>query len=464
MSLERRVVITGLGTVSPQGRGVFEYWENIKAGNSAIRDVTGTHPYLGKYRVKVGAFFDGEFEIDHSKVDYKTRGLSKKDVERDRLCPGSAMALEAASEAINDSGFLDDETAGYRTGVCIGGGFGGIGDLEDGGRKMLVYGMGKVLPNYLEDGKDGRLSDVLDLLKDEDVLAEVLSVGMGRIDPKFAKRTLPGDPSVTVARFHGLHGPATGKASACASGLDNVWDGVMYIQSGMADVMVCGGTQDISPLVVAGFGNARALTTNSDYLTACRPFDKDRDGFVIGEGASILVVERLERAVRRGANIYAEITGMGMWGDARNVTVPREDCLYSSLAMMSTLDMARLNPSDVDYINAHGTSTIPNDTIESHMIKKVFGYGTRIPVSSTKSMTGHKLVETGAGEALTVALSIRDGVVHPTVNCEHPDTERECTLDYVRGDSREIPVRHAVTNNVAFGGRNSAMVLSRYGD
>jgi len=344
----------------------------------------------------------------------------------------------------------------------VGGGFGGLCDLEAGTRKMMTYGMGKVLPNYLGETYD--LGDVLKLLKDEDVLAEVLSVGMGRIDPKFAKRTLPGDPAVTIARFHGLNGPATGKASACASGLDNIWDGVMYIQSGMADIMVCGGTQDISPLIVSGFGNARALTTNPDYSTACRPFDQDRDGFVIGEGASILVVEELERAKKRGVNIYAEIRGMGIQGDAGHITSPREDGFYSAVAIANALDMAGCNPSDINYINAHGTSTALNDMIESRIIKRVFGENTKTPVSSTKSMTGHKLVETGAGEALTTALSIRDGVVHPTVNCEHPDTERECTLDYVSGSAREIPVKHAITNSVAFGGRTSVMVLSRYED
>jgi 3-oxoacyl-[acyl-carrier-protein] synthase II len=460
MGLERRVVITGLGTVGPQGRNVSEYWENIKAGRSSIRDVTGSHPYMKKYKVKVGALFDGDFEIDHSKINYERRGLTWKDAGRDRVCPNGLMALEAASEAIDDSGFLDDPSAGHRAGVCVGPGFGGLYDLEAGVRKMMIYGMGKVLPRYI-DG-NASVSDITGMLNNDDVMAEILSVGMARIDPKLAKRTLPGDPSVTIARFNGLHGPATAKVTACASGLDNVWDGVMYIQSGMTDIMVTGGAQEVSPLIVSGFGNARALTTNPDPLTACRPFDRDRDGFVLGEGGSILVLEELERAKARGANIYAEITGMGIKGDAGHVTAPREDCLYSSFAMMNALDMAGLNPSDIDYINAHGTSTVLNDMIESRTIKMVFGDDTKIPVSSTKSMTGHKLNETGAGELMTAVLSVRDGVIHPTVNCDNPDTKRDCTLDYVQGSARETPVRHAIINKAAFGGRSSTMAISRY--
>ncbi|MBT4166037.1 beta-ketoacyl-[acyl-carrier-protein] synthase family protein [archaeon] len=420
----KRVVVTGMGMVTPLGRSVDENWERLLNGETSIRDVRDTHPYLEDYDVQIGSMF-GEvrgkkivgFEIDSEKV-----GISSKDARR--MCENTAVAFEAAYEAIEDSG-LDVEKVGRYTGVMVGAGFGGIKMIEENTEKRLAK-------------------------------------GIERVNKLVAPMAIPGTAAVEIARHNKFRRVVGSGAYACASGLENPIDGLLRIVTGDAKVMVCGGTNEISPIIVAGFGNSRALMKNKDYAPECssRPFDKGRGGFVLGDGAGILVLEELEHAKKRNARIYAEILGYSTTNDCFHATASNPNGEWAGEGMREALERAKLNPCDINYINAHGTGT-KNDAVESQVIKNVFGdYTKSIPVNSIKSMLGHGLNGDGALKLIDTIKSMNEGWVHPTRNLDNVDFDGGCILeDYVKGCAKKHKIDYAMVNAFAFGGRNTFMVL-----
>ncbi len=412
----RRVVITGLGALTPLGHTVKETWENLVKGKSGVgyidRFDTSALP------VKIAAQVKGFDPL--SRLSQKEGGVPIK-----KLDPFSIYALWAAEEAIEDSGILKSNFDPDRVGVIIASGIGGVETLE----REIIVGYTK---------------------------------GYDKISPYLVPMMIPDMASGLIAIKYKFKGPNYCTVSACASSAHAIGDAFRLIRYGDADVMIVGGSEaPIIPTAVAGFASMRALSTrNHEPEKASRPFDRDRDGFVMGEGAAVLVLEEYEHAMKRGAKIYAEIVGYGATADAYHITAPCVDGEGAIKCMIMALKDAKISPDEVDYINAHGTSTKLNDSVETLAIKKVFGERAyKIPISSTKSMIGHLLGAAGAIEAIVTVMTIYTGTIHPTINYENPDPE--CDLDYVPNQSRKAEVRVALSNSFGFGGHNVSLVFKK---
>ncbi len=409
----RRVVVTGVGLTCPVGIGSEESWKAIQQGQVGIGRIT--HFDAEKFACQIAGEVDGFDPLDY--VD--KRDLKKMARFMFFALSSSRFAVEAARLKVADS-------EAERVGVYIGSGIGGF-DVIEREHKNLLRG------------------------------------GPRRISPFFIPATIVNLASGHVSIRYGAKGPNSATATACTSGAHAVGDSFKIIQRGDADVMICGGAEAaITPMSIGGFGNMKALSTNnSDPEHACRPWDVDRDGFVIGEGAGILILEDMERAIRRDAPIVAEVVGYGMAGDAYHITSPSEDGDGGSRVMQLAIKDAGLTPSDISYINAHATSTPVGDRIETTAINRLFGEHTKnLAVSSTKSMTGHLLGGAGGLEAGIVALALRDQVAPPTANLQMPD--EGCDLDFVPGRGRAMEMEYALTNSFGFGGTNGALVFRRY--
>ncbi len=415
--MRRRVVVTGMGAVTPVGTGVNRFWNNLINGISGIDRIKSFDPDEFGLNVKIA----GEVK-DFDPLDF----MDKKDASR--LSLFIQFAVGAAEEAIEDSGIKD---AGYdplRIGVIIGTGIGGLRDIEREHGVITTKGARRVSPFFIPYG--------------------ISNMGAGY-----------------VAIRHGFKGPNYCVVSACATGNHAIGDAFRLIQNGDADAVIAGGAEaSITPLGVAGFAVMRALSTRNDEpQKASRPFDRDRDGFVVGEGAGILVLEEYERAKARGARIYAEIVGYAATDDAFHITAPHECGEGAYECMRLALEDAGINPDEVDYINAHGTSTPLNDTIETQAIKRLFGeHAYRIKVSSNKSMIGHLLGAAGAVEAIASIKTIETGIIPPTINLENPDPE--CDLDYVPNSAVRADVRVVLSNSFGFGGTNACLVFRKAED
>lgn len=409
---ERRVVITGLGMVAPVGHTVKESWENILAGKSGIQPIT--HFDIEPFSVHFGGPIYG-FDV--------TQYVPKKDVRKMDKFIHYGMA--AGSQAIEDSGLeINDETA-PRIGVAIGSGIGGITGIENSYHAYLDGGPRKISPFF--------------------VPANIVNMVAGNLSIKY-----------------GLRGPNYSIVSACSTGTHNIGEATRLIRHGYVDAMVAGGAEmATSPVGLGGFAAARALSTrNDDPQGASRPWDRDRDGFVLSDGAGVMVLEEYEAAKARGAKIYAEIVGVGMNSDAYHMTAPSVGGEGASECMLLALKDGGINLEQVDYINAHGTSTPAGDIAETLGVKRAFGdHAYKLAISSTKSMTGHMLGAAGSVEAVFTTLAIRDQVAPPTINLENPDPE--CDLDYVPNSAREMKIEVAISNSFGFGGTNGTLVLRR---
>ena len=411
--MERRVVITGVGLVSPLGIGTRENWEALLEGRNGIGSITrfDTSDYPAKIAGEVKGFDPSLYS-------------PQKEVKKSDLFIHYALA--ATQFAMEDSGLRIDASNAERTGVYIGSGIGGLPSIE---RQH----------------------------------AELLEKGPRRISPFFIVGLIVNLASGQVSIRYGAKGPNLANSTACSTGTHAIGDSARIIARGDADCMISGGAEGvITPLAVGGFSAMRALSTRNDEPDkASRPFDADRDGFVIGEGAGIVVLEELEHARRRGASIYAEVAGYGVSADAYHISAPSEDGDGPIRVMRNALADAGVSPAVVDYINAHGTSTPIGDRIETLAIKKVFGDHARdLAVSSTKSMTGHLLGAAGGLETGITALVVKHGRIPPTINYTTPDPE--CDLDYVPNESRRREVRYALNNSFGFGGTNACIVLERF--
>lgn len=409
---KRRVVVTGIGAVTPLGNDAHTTWENIKQGKSGIGPLTRLN--ADDFPAKVAGELK-DFDIE-AYVDRKE--ARKMDRFTHYAIAASVMAVEDAKLEINESNAT-------RVGVWIGSGIGGLETLETQHETFLNRGYKRVSPFFVP-------------MMIPDMAAGQVSIKLG------AK----GINSCTV--------------TACATGTNSIGDAFKVIQRGDADVMVTGGTEaPITKMAVAGFCANTALTTNPDPNTACRPFDANRDGFVLSEGAGIVVLEELEHALKRGATIYAEIAGYGATGDAYHITAPAPGGEGGARAMKIAIEDAGLKPEDIQYVNAHGTSTPYNDKYETAAIKEVFGeHAYKLAVSSTKSMTGHLLGAAGGIEAIITALTLREGIIPPTIHIETPDPE--CDLDYVPHEARKAEVKAAISNSLGFGGHNATILLKKY--
>jgi 3-oxoacyl-[acyl-carrier-protein] synthase II len=412
----RRVVITGLGAITPLGQTVKETWENLVKGKSGVgyidRFDTSNLP------VKIAAQIRNFDPL--KRLSQKEAGVPIK-----KLDLFSIYALWAAEEAIEDSALLKGPFDPDRVGVIIASGIGGVETLE----REIIVGYTK---------------------------------GYDKISPYFIPMMIPDMASGLIAIKYRFKGPNYCTVSACASSAHAIGDAFRLIRYGDADVMIVGGSEaPIIPTAVAGFSSMKALSTRNDEPEkASRPFDRDRDGFVMGEGAAVLVLEEYEHAMRRGAKMYAELVGYGATADAYHITAPCVDGEGAVKCMLRALEDARLSPDEVDYINAHGTSTKLNDAVETLAIKKVFGERAyKIPVSSTKSMIGHLLGAAGAIEAVATIMTIHTGIIHPTINYENPDPE--CDLDYVPNEARKKEVNVAISNSFGFGGHNVCLVFKK---
>lgn len=409
----RRVVITGMGTVNPLGNDVATSWNALLKGQSGIAPIEGfpTDDFSVKFAGQLKGF-------DPNTV------FEKKEVRR--LDPYLHYSMAAAVEAFEDSGIRMSDEQTDRVGVLVGTG---------------IAGLVKMLENC----------DAL------------ISGGPRKVSPFFVPSAIANMASGLISMRYGACGPNSCVVTACTTGTHAIGDAMRIIQRGEADAMVAGGVEaGVNPLALAGFGAMRALSTrNDDPQRASRPFDRGRDGFVCAEAAGVLVLESLEHALSRGARIYAELIGYGMSGDAHHMTAPPEDGFGAQLAMRKALADAELDPADVDYINAHGTSTELNDKTETYAIHQVFGeHAPELAVSSTKSMTGHALGGAGGIEAIFTTLTVRDGKIPPTINYTDPDPD--CDLDYVPNEMRDCPVRVALSNSFGFGGTNGTIAIARY--
>lgn len=408
-----RVLVTGLGVISPLGTGVEPFWEALAGGVSGVGPITrfDAAGYSTRFAAEVKDFDPFKY-------------IDKKEARRmDRF---TQFALAAAGMALADSGLDLERTDRDRVGVILGSGIGGIETLEEQHQVLLNRGPGRVSPFFI---------------------------------PMMIANMAAGQIAITY-RLRGCNVTTT---SACASSNNAVGDAFRLLQQGLADVMITGGSEaPITPLAIAGFCSMKALSTRNDApQRASRPFDADRDGFVIGEGAGILILETEAHARARGARIYAEVAGYGTSCDAYHITAPDPEGEGAVLSMTRALGDAGLSPADIDYINAHGTSTTLGDRLETLAIKKVFGADAgRVAVSSTKSMTGHLLGAAGGIESLACVLSIYRDLVPPTINYERPDPE--CDLDYVPNRARQMTVRAALNNSFGFGGHNTTLVFRKY--
>jgi 3-oxoacyl-[acyl-carrier-protein] synthase II len=410
---KRRVVITGLGIVSSLGELADQVWEAVCAGKSGI--VTIRRWDTGKYPVKIG----GEcFDFDVTKYGIDGR-------EAKRLDRFGQFGLAASVSAVKDSGLNFESEDRLRCGVMIGSGIGGIETLEE-QNKILI------------------------------------ERGPGRVSPFTVPRLMVNAASGNVSILFGIQGPNSAVATACATGSNAIGDAGRYIQYDMADVMIAGGSEAaLCELGMASFCAARALSTSNEYpQIASRPFDKGRNGFVMSEGAGVVVLEEYEHAKKRGAKIYAELVGYGMSGDASHITAPEPEGRGATLAMRRALADAQVNPDVVDYINAHGTSTPLGDIAETKAMKACFGpHARKLAVSSTKSQMGHSLGASGGMEALITAMAVNRNLAPPTINLDDPDPE--CDLDYVPHKARDHKITYAMSNSFGFGGHNASILLKK---
>ena len=410
-----RVVITGMGAITPLGNDVETFWRNVVAGRSGVGPITLFDASAMKTRIAAEVKgFDPE------------AWFGRKEARRmDRY---AQFALAATQQALQDARLDPAHVDRERVGVILGTGIGGIGALVQGVETLMTRGPDRISPFMV---------------------------------PMMLADTAPG----LIAIAYGFRGPNMAVVTACASGTNAIGEAMHLIRRGDADVVIAGGAEAaILPVAVAAFNVMGAISTrNEEPERASRPFDRTRDGFVMGEGAGILILERLEHARARGARIYAEVVGYGTSADAYHNTAPLENGEGAALAMRRALADAGLSPRDIDYINAHGTSTPLNDKSETQAIKAVFGEAAYdVPISSTKSMIGHLLGAAGAVEAIVCIRAITDGVIPPTINYEHPDPE--CDLDYVPNVARRRPVRTAMSNSFGFGGHNACVIFRRYED
>lgn len=408
----RRVVITGLGLVTPLGNSVDSTWQAIVDGRSGINLLTQFDT------TEFSTRFGGSIK-DFDCTPY----LSAKEARR--MDVFIQYGLAAGVQAVTDSGLLESNVNFERIGVAIGSGIGGINSIEDTSNLVRMSGPRKVSPFFVP-------GSIINML------------------------------GGTLSIRYNFQGPNIAITTACTTGTHNIGVAANMICNGQADVMLAGGAEmATSPVGLGGFCAARALSTrNDDPQRASRPWDKDRDGFVLSDGAGIMVLEEYEHARKRGAKIYAELAGFGMSGDAYHITSPSEGGKGAAICMRNALASAQLDPSEVQYINAHGTSTIAGDLAETHAIKSVFGsHAQQLSISSSKSMLGHLLGASGAVEAIICALSIRDQILTPTINLDNPDAE--CDLDYIPHQSRDAKVDVALSNSFGFGGTNGSLVFKR---
>jgi len=408
---KRRVVVTGMGVMSPVGTSIPEFWENLKAGKSGIRRITRFDAEA--YPCQIAA------EVDFDVTAYIDRREARK---MDRF---SQFAVVASRMAFADAA-LDGVFDPVRSGVLIGTGIGGMETFDRETRVLMEKGPDRVSPFFI---------------------------------PMMIANMASGQVSIDL----GLKGPINTVVAACASGTSAIGDAYEIVVRGDADLMVCGGTEaPITPTALAGFSAMKALSTRNDLGPgACRPFDRGRDGFVMGEGAGALVLESLNSAMARGARIYAEVAGYGMSSDAYHITAPSPAGEGAARAMKAAMASAGITPGDVDYVNAHGTSTLYNDLNETLAIKEVLGdRAYKVMVSSVKSMIGHLLGAAGAVETIATVLALREGVVPPTINYRERDPE--CDLDYVPNQARKADIKVALKNSFGFGGQNACLAIRRF--
>jgi 3-oxoacyl-[acyl-carrier-protein] synthase II len=410
----RRVAVTGLGAVTPLGEDPGSTWEGMLAGRSGVGPITQFD--TDGYRTTIAAEVSGWEPEKH---------FDKREVRRvDRFAQFFLVAVRQAMEQAGLS-YAEDDPAAARAGVVVGAGFGGMGSFID------------EIVTLTERGPD-------------------------RVSPTGVPRVIPNMAAGLASIEHNLLGPVTCVVTACSASANAIGDGAELIRRGAADVVIAGGSEAaITTFGIATFAQARALSTRNDEpQRASRPFDADRDGFVMGEGGAALVLEGMEQAKARGATVLAEMTGYGMSADAYHITLPRPGGTGAARAMVNAVEDAGLSPADIGYINAHGTSTEANDTTETAAIRIAMGEAAdSIPVSSTKSMTGHILGGAGAVEAVACIMALRDQVLPPTINQETPDPE--CDLDYVPNVKREASLEHAISNSFGFGGHNVSLVFSK---
>ncbi len=410
--MKRRVVVTGMGAITPIGNTVEEFWDSIK------KEITGIGPVTKfdttDYKVKIAA--EVKNFVAKERMDFKAAK---------RMEPFSQYAVVAAQEAFDQAGINMEDEDPYRVGVIIGSGIGGMNSLENEHTKLLERGPSRVSPMFI---------------------------------PMMISNMAAGNVAIAL----GLKGKCTNVVTACATGSHCIGDAFRAIQYGDADVMLAGGTESaICPLGVAGFTSLTALNETEDVNKASIPFDKDRNGFVMGEGAGVLVLEELEHAKKRGAKILAEVVGYGATCDAFHITSPAEDGSGAATAMKIAMEDADIEPTEVTYINAHGTSTHHNDLFETRAIKMAFGeHAKNLYINSTKSMIGHLLGAAGGVEAIVCVKSLQEGYIHPTVNSKEAD--EECDLNYVFGKAVQKDFKYAISNSLGFGGHNASLLLAKY--
>ncbi|AQM59443.1 beta-ketoacyl-ACP synthase II [Clostridium baratii] len=411
--MERRVVITGMGALTPIGNSVKEFWNNAKEGKNGIDYVT----LVDKDEVSVKV-------VGEVKNFDAAEAVGKK--ESKRLDRFSQFALACADEAIKSSGLDLDNVDKNRIGVLVGSGIGGFSTIETEITKMAT--------------------------------------GSKRVSPFFIPMAISNMAAGNISIKYGLKGPSTAVVTACATGTNGIGEAFRQIKHGYADIMLAGGVEaPITKIGIEGFNSLKALNTSNDPKIASIPFDSERSGFVMGEGAGILVLESLESAKKRNANILAEIVGYGSTCDAYHITSPDPDGEGASRAMTQAIEEAKINKEEVSYINAHGTSTKLNDKFETIAIKRTFGeYAYKIPVSSTKSMTGHLLGAAGAIEAIICIEALRDNFVPPTIGYRNKD--EDCDLDYVPNVGRNHEVNYALTNSLGFGGHNATLLFKKWNE
>jgi len=411
----RRVVITGMGMISPVGQIVSQAWDNIKKGKGGIAKIT---------RFDASGYYS---RIAGEVKDYDPlRYFEKKEIKK--YDPFIQFALIAAGEAVKDSGLQLDKIDRTRAGAYIASGIGGISTIEANKEILSKRGPDRVSPFFL--------------------ISAIANLATGQVSIRY-----------------GLKGPNLACVTACAASTHSVGDSFKIIQRGDADVMVAGGSEyPITQLGIAGFSVMKALSSRNDTPEkASRPFDKERDGFVVAEGASVLVLEDLEHAIKRGARIYGEVVGFGFTSDAYHVTAPDPEADGATRTMKMALKDARIKPGDIDYINAHGTSTPLNDKVETQAIKQVFGdHAYKLNISSTKSMTGHMLGATGASEAIFSILAIKDSFIPPTINYQFPD--EECDLNYTPNIGVQKDINYSLSNSFGFGGTNGSLVFKKFSE
>lgn len=413
--MKRRVVVTGLGMVSACGNTVSDTWSALMRGESGV-------DYIKKFDTE-----NFSVKIAAEVKDFDPLNFIEKKEAR-RMGAFSHFAIAASDEAMKDSGLKIDGSNAEMVGTYISSGIGDFWAIEREHEKLLNQGPDRVSPFF--------------------IVSAIVNLAAGNVSIR-----------------HGAKGPNSATATACAAGAHAIGDAFRLIERGDADAMICGGAESaITPMSVAGFASMRALSTNNDDPKhASRPFDLERDGFVIGEGAGILILEELEFAKKRGAKIYAEIVGYGMSGDAFHVTMPDETGSGAIRAMQIAVKDAKISPEQIGYINAHGTSTPYNDKFETLAIKKVFGdHAYKLAVSSTKSMTGHALGAAGGIEAVISVLSLYNKTLPPTTNYKTPDPD--CDLDYIPNEARQAEVEYVLSNSFGFGGTNAALVFKRYSE